>query len=501
MPAKPIRVKIRTEQGQTKSLASGTGAFTTPTGAGPDLFLGLGPDPAAAALLTGPGPVRFVECPEFESQMDPKWRHMVPGDWKRIDPEDLDANLVGTSTVRIFRQNASLFPSFWGPILARTTLWAAGIGPRQGGAKRVLFAHGPGALMVLEISRAFSRAGFEVRSLAENVGPEDLVLALRDGCPDLFFSLNFQGLDRFGLNLHLLREAGVVPVTWCVDNPFHLLSGLETAFWRDMIVLTTDAWAVDLLRNLGTRAHFLPLAADSDVFVCQDLDRPPVWDSVFVGRSAFPNRDRFFSGLDVPKALLPEAKALMASGGRPDFSWWLERLGPQSLWPGREVRRAGLGAEICSLGWRSAVLEAVAGAVGLKVVGDEGWKELLGSEVTILPPVDYYHGLRDIYRLSAVTLTTTSLLLPGALTQRHFDVWVAGGCLLTDRIPGLDLFPRHLTDPVSFSTPDEAASLARKLVRDPRRRGEITAAWRETILYGHTYDHRVATILELASEI
>ena len=40
-----------------------------------------------------------------------------------------------------------------------------------------------------------------------------------------------------------------------------------------------------------------------------------------------------------------------------------------------------------------------------------------------------------------------------ALTQRHFDVWAAGGFLLTDRTPGLDIFPRELVEPIVLRPP------------------------------------------------
>ena len=70
---------------------------------------------------------------------------------------------------------------------------------------------------------------------------------------------------------------------------------------------------------------------------------------------------------------------------------------------------------------------------GLVVVGDKGWKHHLPPgppETPLLPPVDYYTTLPGLYRAASYTFNVTSLLLPGGLTQRHFDVWRAGGFLL-----------------------------------------------------------------------
>ena len=69
------------------------------------------------------------------------------------------------------------------------------------------------------------------------------------------------------------------------------------------------------------------------------------------------------------------------------------------------------------------------------------------------PPVDYYAMLPALYRAAPFTLDVTSLLLPGGLTQRHFDVWQAGGFLLTATGSGMDIFLPILPRPSLYAAP------------------------------------------------
>jgi spore maturation protein CgeB len=114
--------------------------------------------------------------------------------------------------------------------------------------------------------------------------------------------------------------------------------------------------------------------------------------------------------------------------------------------------------------------------------------------------VDYYGSLPGIYAGAGVTLNATSLLLPRGLTQRHFDVWAAGGCLVTDATPGLDLFPAALTTPVCYAAPGQAGPLAAKMLSQPNLRADLAASWREAIAAGHRYEHRLAALLARLSD-
>jgi spore maturation protein CgeB len=97
-----------------------------------------------------------------------------------------------------------------------------------------------------------------------------------------------------------------------------------------------------------------------------------------------------------------------------------------------------------------------------------------------------------MYASARCVVGATSPLLPRGLTQRHFDVWAAGGCLLSDDTPGLDLFPEELTRPVVYRAPSDIPDALKSLERD---RAGFIHAWRELVSREHTYAHRIQSIL------
>ena len=164
------------------------------------------------------------------------------------------------------------------------------------------------------------------------------------------------------------------------------------------------------------------------------------------------------------------------------------------------------------------VLAEAASVGNLVVHGDPAWQDLVRavcSRATVSlrddgtaaqcathahfdlrPPVDYYGPLAGVYASARVTLGATSPLLPHGLTQRHFDVWAAGGLLATDATPGMSLFPRDLAEPVTYRNTADIPGLIARLEADPVLRRDIMQSWRTLIKNEHTYGHRVATILE-----
>ncbi|MDL2210656.1 DUF3880 domain-containing protein [Desulfovibrio sp. OttesenSCG-928-O18] len=325
--------------------------------------------------------------------------------------------------------------------------------------------------------------------------------------PSLFFSVNFHGLDKHGETAAAFREHGVPVAVWCVDNPWNLLSGLRTDFWKDLRLFVTDPGFIPGLKAHGARyVSFLPLATDPETF---SLPRtvggtadgtPPI---VFVGRSAFPDKERFFVGQSVPEETLQEALSRLLTGERPDFFWWLNALkgasGDTPLWPGSAARRASLGAEESSLAWRAACLAAAASS-GLTIHGDTGWTEQFSPaqkepRPRLCPPLDYYTQLAAVYARAPYSLNMMSFLLPQGLNQRHFDVWVAGGFCLMDDCPGLELFPRELTAPVTFNTPSAIPDLVRHFNKNGIEKQSLAASWRKLILAEHTYAIRMQNML------
>ncbi len=501
MSPRPDRLTVTSELGQSRTLPHGPEHFHAICRGEPLLLLGLGPNPAEALGPHDQGrAVYYVEAPDFKAQMPGSWAGSIPDGFTELAPEAAEALMAGAE-VRVWWPGMRLFPSFWGPLAARCRwlrIAASGIPAAEAS---VLVPASRDDLLAPEICSGFAEAGLDVRPVSPKALGESLPFLLKEHRPRLLFSINGKGLDPYGEVFHLLRAAGVPVVLWCVDNPFNLLSALRSPFWKQAHICVTDASFVDDLRGHGAKhVLHLPLAAWPEMF----QDAPPCHEQglgdrlVFVGRSAFPDRERFFAGCQTPEPLAARAADMLRQGERPDFHWWRREMGIWPLWPGKDMRQAGHGAARTSLAWRAACLRACQD-LPLTVYGDQDWQAHLGEGADLREPVDYYGPLAGIYARSGAVLNATGMLMSAALTQRHFDVWAAGGFLLTDSTPGLDLFPGHLVDPIRFTRPEDIAPLARRWLGDEAGRLQLSAAWQEHILAEHTYARRMRVVLDWLS--
>ena len=546
---RPQRVRLPDFAGRAVSLPDGPEAWACRGRGDAVLLLGLGPKAGAGLsqvlpLLADALAVYWLESPQVGHALE-AWRREagtlprepLPAQWRAVTAEQAVA-LAGQCRCCIYTPGLRLDPEFWGPLLGRVDaalalpasaaqaggpMTAAGRGgfPGVGAA-----AHGPvllpgndGQLLHQELRKALAECGFGpvVDALpqpsfgmggAQAACEDDFLPRWRDllqrGKPAFLLSVNMRGLDAGGRVFELCRALGIPVVLWFVDNPWHVLSGARLPWWRDAHIFVTDAGFADGLRACGAgRVFHLPLAVAPHMW----RDLPNVAPSsinieppLFVGRSAFPEKERFFAAASVPQALEAEAARLLeASTGpqdAPHFFWWHDKLGG-TLWPSYDVRRPGLGAERCAQANRRRwLLAAGAGKVGgLRVIGDDGWRPLLpGAE--ILPPVDYYTALPEVYARAEAVLNVTSLLLPQSLSQRHFDVWASGGLLLSDATSGLEIFPAELTEPMTLRGPGDFMVRCAWFRAHPQAAYDLRRAWREHLRAQHGYKQRIQQIIE-----
>lgn len=534
------RVALPDFAGRAVTLSAGPDAWervtAAPAGHGHDLLLlGLGPvadrdagqpdetGQAAGRLpCAAPGQLPFVRAaqaaggrifwldePQTLAALRPGGAD-IPAGWRRVRMEDAAA-IAASAETWFYRPGLRLAPGFWGPLLGRIDALRA-VPPRrddsrhagQGGQSRMVWLPGDERqLLHRELVQTLMATG--IARVAQGVPRQAADLtALWGGERPLFaLSVNLRGLDAEGRIFHCCRALGVPVALWLVDNPWQLLSAARLPWWRETALFVTDASFIPSLRAAGAACvQHLPLAVAPhmwrplpDAAEAASLARLP---PRFVGRSSFPGRERFFAAARVPGALAAEARCRLEASWLPEdaphFHWWTQRLRPR-LWPGCEARSAGLGAERCGRANRARWLAAALPA-GLAVTGDAAWRELVPG-CAPEAPVDYYGHLPDLYRGAAAILNVTSLLLPHSLNQRHFDVWAAGGLVLTDATPGLELFPARLTRAIRLSGPADLAPRLAALAADPDGAVALRRAWRRHLREAHTYAHRLARIREI----
>ena len=508
--ASPARARLADFAGRLLSLPDAPAAWERLDADAPRrdlLLLGLGPGspqdlPFARAALERGGTVFWVEEPETLRRLRPDGFAPPPG-WQALPPQAITR--PGDAAVFLYRPSLRLAPVFWGPLLGG--LEAGDIAPRltapRPGAPAVWLPGDDTRLLHRELREALAEAGFApLEGWPATAGGTPLPGIWEGRAPAFVLSVNLRGMDPEGRAFHCCRALGVPVALWFVDNPWHILSATRLPWWREAALFVTDASFIDGLRAAGARSvHHLPLAVAPHMWRplpdAAEAARLACLPPRFVGRAAFPDRERFFAAAQVPEDAAAEASALLARDARPDgqahFHWWRERLAVRP-WPGHAVRCAGLGAERCAQANRARWL-AAALPLGLRVTGDGLWRALVpGCEPE--PPADYYGSLPRLYREAGAVLNVTSLLLPHSLSQRHFDVWAAGGILLSDATPGLDIFPRTLAEPITLRSPAGLGPRLASLRADPAGARELRRAWREHLRAAHTYGHRIATIRE-----
>ncbi len=487
---RPERLRIKNESGQLQSLPDGAEYFQDLGGEGEILFLGLGPAPGLAPkIFPEKKSFYYIESPALTAQLPEAYT--IPDNFKQITPD----KRTGISGFRVimYTPGRRLFPSFWEPLLAGLAMSRTGITNKKRD-KTVWIPGDKHSLLVPELCRAFADEGFTYRVIEPDAMRRKLLNLLHSELPELVLSINFNGLDSSGEIFFMLREAGVKVAVWMVDNPFHVISGIKSAYWKDVPLLVTDHWFIPALKKHGaTKVEHLPLATDTTIFNTGIRPYPDLEKrTVFVGRSSFPMKDNFFSGCTF--TIEDEKAALQAieNATKPDFAWWEKRTGIDKFWPGREIRNAGFKTEQSGLIWRIISLQKAGKA--LTVFGDAGWSKYL-PHADLRPPVDYFSTLPSIYAGAEINLNMTSPLLPYGLTQRNFDVWATGGFLLSDNTPGLSIFPEELLPHCTFTFPAEIEEKTDYIRSHPKLTKELSKNWLEIIKNEHTYKNRITKIL------
>ena len=161
-----------------------------------------------------------------------------------------------------------LFPSFWGPLTARCRWRKIAVAGTPAPERSAIVPASRDDLLAPEVCAGFAEAGATVRpDFRPETWARPCPSLLRDHRPKLLFSINGKGLDPHGEVFHLLEAAGVPVVIWCVDNPFNLLSGLASPFWKRAWLCVTDASFAGPLHEHGARRVLhLPLAAWPGMF-------------------------------------------------------------------------------------------------------------------------------------------------------------------------------------------------------------------------------------------
>ncbi len=506
-------------------------------------------------LFEGENTVYVLYGPKFLEHMQQSkagamlWKERIPKHWQSITYQDFHTLLANNTSIAFwwYKQNLDLESDFWLPILgeskahilcAKTPYSVETQAPQKQETTTqdknntcIFLGSSPDKLLYKEVHSAFLQLGYTPYTCPHSL--QDMQETLQKQCA-LFFSVNLQGLDVEGHDFALLRALRIAVGIWFVDNPWHVLASLRVPWWKKAKLFVTDASFILPLKEAGAEhVYHLPLAVAQHMWGANEKSnlqpleitantKPQQRNSnsnnrnalslseklkaasnascVFVGHAAFPHKKSFFAAAKIQPERLQQAMTLLKNGPEvPDFQWWVQHAATQAqdkLWPGHSVRSIGLGAEQCAQEQRVLWIQQLL-AQNPAIFGDAAlWQSLLpeAKQEIFHAPLDYYTELPFIYAAANAVLNVTSLLLPWGLTQRHFDVWAAGGFLWTNSTKGLEIFPQELTRPISFERPQQWTKAMAE--HTPRIKEDLQDAWKKHLKEEHQYVHRMVFVLE-----
>lgn len=326
--------------------------------------------------------------------------------------------------------------------------------PGQG--LRVLSFSVPGAAVpfsFMDCHEALRALGHTVRTVELHRHMRDrevldaLHAAVTDFAPDLVFTI-----DVTGLVPEVLRPLGIPIISWFFDDPVGFFTpdadgdraqalSLES-LGSNYRIFTWDRTYVEPLLTLGApHAAHLPFAANPRVF------RPMEMSDEQRGQFAC---DVSFAG---------------NSGS--------ERQG--------FTRRDVIGS---------------LHAFDVRVYGDAGWEQVARGGVRFLGRIHNREELPLLYTASRVNLNLTAKQLRTAVPIRVFDILAAGGFLISDyRADFIELFDDR-REAVCCRDMDDLPDMIRYWLDRPDERRAVARAGRQKVLAAHTFEHRIAYILD-----
>lgn len=326
--------------------------------------------------------------------------------------------------------------------------------------------------------------------------------------PALIISINDAGLDYEGILQSVLINKGCYIVNWYHDYPFYeeLFFGRKMNPCKERIDFVSEESFVPEMQNRSFNVFFLPLATDLHFF--SDLPSTIKRDVSFVGNSS-----SYFIDSLVTEERGKEVQKLLPLMGMLKKKYYNDStfnvrdflINCKSEWQSRtnlpDEELLFILEWLCGYFYRRDFIKSIDNRYpsNFTCFGDADWKHFI-NPLHVSTAACYYTTLQDIYKSTKVNLNINRIQIRTSFTQRIFDCSACGAFILTDKRKLNDLlFTTSGTkkDLIQFSSLDECCTLIDYYLKHDDERMEIARRARETVLQNHTYDKRIAKIIEL----
>jgi spore maturation protein CgeB len=473
--------------------------------AGAVFLFGIGLGEIATAALAHSGFTRVVAW-----DRDPWLMRLAlqRNDWSRDLASGRLRLLLGTDLIEEVHRAPQL-PVVAHPLLGQ--VYATERALLAGTARRPVAMVCAGGLFVRDLGEALSRCGYSPFTLdVQRLSREELSRSVSHVRPALLASINYtEGLAEF------CADHRTKLVCWEIDPTTSALPPCEQPT-DDAFIFTYRRAAVEEYRAAGFRnVQYLPLAADPErrrpVELTEDEQRYRAPVSIVAAsmvpevplhERSFLDAWRWYRGGDA-RAEVEGARVLervleeqaqddshyrvpeILERGWPDF---FHAAGPGAIRAAAEVAAA---LKRLSCGRRLA-------RFGVRIWGDEGWRQIEGDGVTYQGPAGHEHEIAKVYCGSAVNVDLGRLYQQDIVTMRVFDVMACGGFVLAERSDDLGALFELGVEVDSWATSQELNAKVAHYLEHPRAARELARRGREAVLERHTIKARVEHMLKVA---
>lgn len=325
--------------------------------------------------------------------------------------------------------------------------------------------------------------------------------------PDFLLTINHLGFDEDGIFTSFIDSIELPVAVWYVDSPRIIIRSFEKNVSPYVSIFLWDRFYIKEILEMGFESvEYLPLAADEEVFRSIQLTPSEIkrysTDVGFVGNSWYQRTKEELEG--VPEGLhhIVERLSQILDQSRIPFHEALKSLSEdeRNATGSLDVHQR-LDLEAATY-WRATSLYRTSCLKSLQefhpvIHGDMDWRRLIGDgyEYELKPPLNYYKELPFFYNACKINFNATSLQMLTAVNQRVFDVPACGAFLLTDDQDALGELFDIGKEVITYKNREEIPELLKFYLNNSGERRSVAERGRERILRGHTYIHRIKSLI------
>lgn len=305
------------------------------------------------------------------------------------------------------------------------------------------------------------------------------------------------------------HDMKVCYAAWIYDSPIHIRR-TESLCYDTSHVFCFDRWQAQDYRKQGIRAYHLPLAANPDIFLKNQIsaaDRKKYQAQVSLVGKLYKTDYNYYSG-PLNEYQRGYLEGILKAQGKVYGAYFIPELLTDTLLDGmnERYRQASGGtasitkAELeymlaCEVTGREryVALAVLSNHFKIKHYADEADERL--KKVEFMGYADYYRQMPKIFQLSDVNLNISLRTIRTGIPLRVLDVLACGGFLISNYQEELAEYFRLGEELATYADVEELVYLVNAYLQDEAGRKRIACCGQERIKKDFTYEKALQVIL------